>query len=392
MRLLARYVLSEVLQVFLLVVSALTVLLVLVGIGKEAIEHGLGAGPILRLMPYILPKALLFAVPATVLFAVTSVFGRMSASGEVVALKALGISPTGILMPIGVLAVLLSLLTFWLNDIAFSWSEQGMKGVVIDAVEEIAYGVLRTQKSYSSPQFSVSVKRVEGHKLIAPTFTFRSGDGSPPAIIRCTEAELKSDPGSGVLTVICRDGIIEMDGTSFEFSDTIERDIALVNPGDDSGESPSRMPLSVLPDRTAKQVVLIERLEQQQAACAAFALTVGDFRRFVGPAAEQRMGTLRQARFNLHRMHTEPPRRWANGFSCLCFALVGAPMAILRRYSDIWATFFVCFLPILGLYYPLMMFAVDRAKAGALPPATVWLGNAVLALWGVWLLRRVYRY
>ncbi len=40
---------------------------------------------------------------------------------------------------------MLSLLTFWLNDIAFSWSEQGIKRVVIDAVEEIAYSVLRTQ-------------------------------------------------------------------------------------------------------------------------------------------------------------------------------------------------------------------------------------------------------
>ena len=392
MSLLARYVLSEVLQVFVLVVSALTVLLLLIGIGKEAFEHGLGFGPILKLMPYILPKALLFAVPATVLFAVTSVFGRMSAAGEIVALKALGISPTGILLPIGALAVVLSLLTFWLNDVAFSWSEQGMKRVVIDAFEEIAYSVLRTKKSFYSPQFSVTVIRVDGRKLISPTFTFQANGNSSQVIVRAKEAELRSNPGSGVLMVSCRDGIIEMDGTSLEFSDTFEREIPLMNSGESAGESPSRMPLSVLPERTAKQILLIERLEQQQAAGAAFALTGGDFLRLVGPAAAGRMDTLSQARSNLHRMRTEPPRRWANGFSCLCFAMIGVPMAILRRHSDIWATFFVCFLPILVIYYPLMMFAVDRAKAGALPPATVWLGNVVLMLWGAWLFRRVYRY
>ncbi len=392
MSLLARYVLSEVLQVFVLVAGALTLLLLVVGIGKEALEHGLGVGPIARLMPYILPKAMLFAVPASMLFAVTSVFGRMSAAGEIVALKALGISPSGILMPIGVLAVLLSLATFWLNDVAFSWSEQGMKRVVVDAFEEIAYSVLRTKKSFYSPQFSVTVMRVEGRKLISPTFTFQGKADSPSVIVRAKEAELKSNPGSGVLTVICRDGIIEMDGTSLEFSDTFERDIPLMNAGESSGESPSRMPLKILPEVTAKQIVLIERLEQQQAAGAAFALTSGDFPRLAGPAAAGRMNTLSQARSNLHRMRTEPPRRWANGFSCLCFALIGAPMAILRRHSDIWATFFVCFLPILVIYYPLMMFAVDRAKAGALPPATVWLGNIVLAIWGLWLFRRVYRY
>ena len=81
---------------------------------------------ILRLMPYLLPTALLFGVPAALLFAVTTSFGRMSAAGEIIALKALGIGPSVVLMPIGVLAVLLSLVTFWLNDIAFSWGEIGI--------------------------------------------------------------------------------------------------------------------------------------------------------------------------------------------------------------------------------------------------------------------------
>ncbi len=389
---LARYVLAEVLQVFLLVVTVLTAMLLLVGVGKEALEHGLGLGPIARLMPYILPKALLFAVPATVLFAVTSVFGRMSAAGEITALKALGISPTGILMPIGVLTIVLSLLTFCLNDVAFSWSEQGIKRVVTDAVEEIAYSVLRTKKSFYSPQFSVTVMRVEGRRLISPTFSFQGGATSRQVMVRAREAELRSNPGSGVLLVICRDGSIEMDGNTFEFSDTFEREIRLMDVGDTSGESPSRLSLSTLAERTPKQAKLIERLEQQQAAGAALALTSGDFLRLAGPAAAGRRQTLADARTTLYRMRTEPPRRWANGFSCLCFALVGVPMAIRRRHSEIMATFFACFLPTLVAYYPLLMFAVDRAKAGALPPVTVWLGNIVFALWGLWLFRRVYRY
>ena len=119
-------------------------------------------------MPYLLPTALLFGVPAALLFAVTTAFGRMSAGGEIIALKALGISPGAVLMPIGVLAVLLSLVTFWLNDIAFSWGEIGTRRVVVDAFEEIAYGVLRKKHSFSSQLFSVTVKEVEGHRLISP--------------------------------------------------------------------------------------------------------------------------------------------------------------------------------------------------------------------------------
>ena len=91
-------------------------------------------------------------------------------------------------------------------------------------------------------------------------------------------------------------------------------------------------------------------------------------------------------------MQTEPPRRWANGFSCLCFALVGSTMAIRRKNSDALTSFFLCFLPILVVYYPFLFFGADRAKAGAINPNAVWLANIVLVVWGLWLLRRVIRY
>jgi lipopolysaccharide export system permease protein len=92
-----------------------------------------------------------------------------------------------------------------------------------------------------------------------------------------------------------------------------------------------------------------------------------------------------------HRLRTEPYRRWANGFSCLAFALLGAPMAIRLRHSELWASFFVCFLPILLLYYPLLVGCLDRAKNGDLPPSAVWLANVVFASFGVWMLTRVVR-
>ncbi len=164
MKLLSRYFLSEVIQVFVLALIALTTLFILVGVGKEAYNNGLPLWAILRLMPYLLPTALLFGVPAALLFAVTTTFGRMSAAGEIIALKALGIGPSVVLVPVGVLAVLLSLVTFWINDIAFSWGEIGTQQVIVDAFEEIAYSVLRSQRSFRSPdgQFSVTVRGSKG--------------------------------------------------------------------------------------------------------------------------------------------------------------------------------------------------------------------------------------
>ena len=229
MSLLSRYILREVVQVFVVSLVALTMVFIFVGVGKEAYNNGLTVWAILRLMPYLLPTALLFGVPAALLFAVTTAFGRMSAGGEIIALKALGISPGAVLMPIGVLAVLLSLVTFWLNDIAFSWGEIGTRRVVVDAFEEIAYSVLRKKHSFSSPLFSVTVQRVEDQRLINPTFTFKENADSPAMTLTAEEAELRSSPGTGVLTLLCRNGQFEMAGQSYEFIDTFERDIQLAD-------------------------------------------------------------------------------------------------------------------------------------------------------------------
>jgi lipopolysaccharide export system permease protein len=70
----------------------------------------------------------------------------------------------------------------------------------------------------------------------------------------------------------------------------------------------------------------------------------------------------------------------------------GAPLAIRMRNSDYLTSFFLCFLPILIIYYPLMMYSVDGAKNGNLPSWSVWIGNVLLTLWGTHTLRRVMRY
>ena len=92
--------------------------------------------------------------------------------------------------------------------------------------------------------------------------------------------------------------------------------------------------------------------------------------------------SLRSARRGLCRLQAEPYRRWAAGFSCLCFVWVGAPMAIRLRNRDMLTSFFLCFMPILIVYYPLLVLGVNGAKDGYLPPWSVWAGNLLMLAWG----------
>ena len=118
----------------------------------------------------------------------------------------------------------------------------------------------------------------------------------------------------------------------------------------------------------------------------------GDLTALGGSEWPANQSRLVNERARLFRLLMEPQRRWANGLSCLCFVLIGAPMAILMRNADFLTSFFVCFVPILLIYYPLLIVGVDQAKLGTLPPWSVWTGNGILVLCGAGLMRRVIRY
>jgi len=393
MKILSRYVLSELLQVFLVALGALTLFMLVVGLVKEAQQQGLGILQIAQLVPYVLPEAMRFAVPGTMLFAVASVFGRMSSSNEITALKAAGVTPLAAIWPALGLAVVVSLISVWLNDIAVSWGRDGVRRVIVGSVEEIIYGRLRQQRSYSTSKLSINVKGVEGRKLVRPTLSFQPGGEAAPVTVSAAEAEMRADPQTATLTITCRNGTLHVGDVKAVFPDTMERVVPLdaVSRKETASTSPSEIPLAGFAKARVDQIALLGQIRQLAAAKTAIGMFTGRLEQTTPPAVEQERQQSKQAVNRLNRIIMEPWRRWANGFSCLCFVLVGAPMAIRMRNADFLTSFFLCFLPILVVYYPVFMLGISRVKAGVLPPPAVWMGNVLITLWGLWLLRRVVR-
>ena len=390
MRILTRYILADLLGIFLLSLVGMTALIFVVLVGKEAVEKGLGLEPLLQLLPYMVPQAMQFAIPGTMLLATTSVYGRMSAANEVVAIKSLGISPWSIAWPTLALATIVSLTAVYVNDLAVSWGRLGAQRVVTNYIEQIVYGRLRTTSEYSQGQFKINVRGVDGHRLIEPRLQW---PGLKGGMISAEEAEIHADPAEGNLVIQATDFVSEGNLNVFHpkhFTHTISLD-ELFNTSRDK-RSPSNHALAEIDRAKESHYQQVQDLDQELAAGAAFALLTGEYESLSKSAWQPRIDERRGLEGTLHRLHTEPYRRWANGFSCFCFVLVGMPLAILRQKGEFLASFFMCFTPILLVYYPLLMFSVDRAKDGALPPATVWLGNTVLALWGMWMMRRVVRH
>lgn len=389
MRLLPRYVLLEVVTVFLLTLAAMSALIFVGLLGREAVDRGLSFGPLVRMLPYLAPQALQFAVPAALLLATTSVYGRISASNELVAIKAAGVSPWKMVTPTLWFAALASLGNVLLNDVAVSWGRNGVDRVFMESLEEVVYGQLRIHREYSLPEIQIAVRRVEERKLIQPTVTVSTGAASPWTI-SAAWAELKSDPVGRRLLIRFHD--MDLDGR-VEYSDpsTFEYAISLDELSGKS-RSTSTYSLAELGPATRSARAAARRRGEEASARATLGLLSGDFSTLTGATWYAVDGEYLGAEAMVCRLKTEPYRRWSNGFSCLSFAMVGAPLAALRRKGDFLASFFICFMPILMIYYPMLAVAVDWAKDGAAPPIGVWLGNVVLAIWGLWLMRWVVRY
>ena len=394
MRILIRYIWGELLLVLGSSLAAITFIMIVVGLVNEAVRQNLSLGPVFRLIPYLLPNALSFAIPATILLTVCIVYGRMSAANEITALKSAGISPWKIILPAVWLSFALSLLSVVLNDVAFSWGYAGVQRVVIESIEEIAYSTLKAKRNFSDRRFSIVVKRVEGRRLIQPVITFNATDGSPAVTIMAQEAELTSNFDENTLTIELTNGTVQVGkDAEFVFTDTIRREVPLADAHHaEAIMGPGHLSQRRIRSELPKQEAKIQDLEQQMAAEAALELLTGNFAALAEPRWQQQRQTLAAAQYRLNRLRTEPWRRLSNGFSCLCFVLVGIPLAIHIKSADVVTSFWCCFVPILLVYYPLMAYGVDRAKAGAVPPYMVLLGNAVCVAIGAWQLKRVMRY
>jgi len=393
-----RYVLSQLVLTFLITLVGMTFVMVFGIMAKQGMRQGLGLESILRLLPYALPSALRFSVPASLLLAACSVYGRMSSDNEIMAAKSLGISPRVLLLPALMLGLVVSLGMIWLNDVAITWGTSGMQTVIAESVEEVVFRLLKTERSFRNGHFEIYVKQVRGRTLIEPRLEVRDRALS----LHAREAVLETDLENQMLKIFLTDCTIKQGGR-LEYADsrTIQQEIPLTQATKkETGElRVSELGLAHISDETVRQQMTIQSIEQTLTARAAFQLITGDFSSLASGAKQPDGNTWdglhkqhSEAKYRLNRLLLEPYRRCAEGFSCLFIVIVGAPLAIKMRTTNFFTTFAMCFFPVLCIYYPVLQWTVESVKDALLPPYAVWLGNGLLLCVGSWLTRNIVRY
>ena len=389
-KLVTRYVFFELAKIFVISSFAFVALMLIVGIADEAKEHGLGPELLVQLVPYILPQALMFAMPATCLFSVCVVFGRMASDNEIIAIKSMGLNQSVIVLPVLAITFLVSLGAVWINDVSYAWSYWGIERVVLESSDKILYGVLKDQGSFKMDNVSIEVAGVEGRKLLHPIINTYSNNQNFRAVAE--EATIETDTDANSLKFIMTRGFAVWDGKkqqTFQFPE-FSHSIPIKSPEEIQKEAgnPSHLYLRQISSEIMTQTGQLTKMKQANAMLACSQLVSGDMLGLSNGDWQQRLIEQKESTKRLSRLHVVPHRRWANGFSCLAFAMIGIPIALRLKTSNYATTFGICFLPILAIYYPLFMFGLNGAKVGDLPAYGAWLGNvACMSIGAFWIWR-----
>lgn len=391
-----RMIFMELFRVFFLALLALTGMLLMGGLFAEASQRGLGPGQLLAAIPLIIPSTLPYTLPATTLFATCVVYGRLAHDNEILAVKASGIHLIHVVWPALLLGLGASLATLFLYLDVIPSTHHELRTRFLRDVEELLYGMLKKDGCIRHPRinYTIYVKRVQGRKLLDAQFMRRDPSGQHYDIIaRAREAELLVDMKNKQIFVHMRHCYISTDnGNDEAYVEDKVWPVEIPNDIVPAGKMNARsMTWWELWQRIHK---LNNERQQIQDDIAKHQAEINASRApdHFAPHVRDKINERRACEMLLNQTYTEMHARPALSFGCLCFVLVGCPVGIWLSRSDYLSSFIACFLPIVLLYYPLLLCGINMAKLGRIEPTlALWAANGLMAVIALFLFRRLLR-
>ncbi len=315
----------------------------------------------------------------------------MAGDQEVTAAKAAGVSVMTVLWPSLLLGGVLSVASFLLTDQVIPWALDQMERRIVQMVEDVFFERLRTERHFTDRQrgLEITVRDVHGKTLIYPVIRHRPKNGRPRTI-DADEATISLDVRNQLASIQIKYGSVNLgDGQRLNVMDkTFEFSLA----NEIGKPKPRNLSIETINEQIHETLEAEERARERQIADAMLSTTWGDFGRLQS-LAQWNAKPPNKHSATYHRLKTEIHSRYAMSCSCLFFVLLGGPFAIYKAKSQFLTSFLYCFVPIVAVYYPLILGIMTQSKKGNVNPAWgMWLGNLVLLGASIVILRRVRRH
>ncbi len=361
MRLVERTIFKEMTAAFFLGLMVFTFVLLtnrILRLVELIVNKGVGIGTVLQLFLYVLPYSLIVTIPMSVLLATLATFTRMSADGELLALRSAGVGIGRLLRPGLVFGIVATIAAFIISVWVLPFSNQAFRNLIFEmARRQVAVGI---QEGIFNNLFDGLVLFVE--HLDARTsemkgvFLVDSRNGNERRVIVARSGKFASDPNEQRLSLSLQNGSVHFSGT----------------------EATGRYRLLTFQD---------------------YALTLDASRPFADPfqrsldeqeltldGLKERAATLRAAGKNYHPPLVQYHKKLALPFACLLFVLVGVPLGSRIRRGGRGLSLALSVAFALG-YYLLTVAGEGLGGRGYLPELiAMWLPNVLVALGGCVLL------
>jgi lipopolysaccharide export system permease protein len=384
---LQRYVIGEVVRSFGLALLTMTIIFVLFMVAAQARDIGLSPSDVAHLVPYVIPSTLPYTVPVSLLFAATVVYGRLAGDNEIIAIKTAGLSVWCVLRPTVMFAAVLSGLLLYVSGGWIPRCTHAAKMVLFHDLEDMFYKMLARDREFNHPKwpFLIKVRDVEGTKMLGAIFKHKVKGGTDyDATIVAEKAEMH---------FFLKDKLVRVDLENSESQHSVGAGDGMIIK-DDVLEIPIPPDTQFIVEKKIQEYTnadiavelrktrkLVETVRRQEAIKASFAFATGRISAVNWADLVQAFRNHGVWISRCHELETEWHLRISMAFGSLLFVILGAPVGILFARRDFLSAFMTCFLPIIGVYYPLMLMGVNMSKEGMVGPiVSLWIGNLLLAV------------
>ncbi len=136
-----KYIFNEIWPTFLtslLVTVFIVVTSKMLSVTDLIVSKGVPLSQVIKMIAYLLPDIMAFALPAAILIAVVLAFLRLSVDSEIIALKSCGVSLYHLLPPVALFSCLCMVFAFAISFIGVPWGNSSFKELIFQLAESKA--------------------------------------------------------------------------------------------------------------------------------------------------------------------------------------------------------------------------------------------------------------
>lgn len=358
LRLLDRYVLSELLYPFIFGIASFSSIFIassmLFRLTKYMTQYGASGETVARLFMYNLPEIVNYTFPMSMLLASLMAFGKLSGSSEIVAMKSGGISYHRIVAPVLVVA-------FFVSMFSVIWAEKVVPEAKLQAGRILEYEIKKNTKPRS--QEHVIIKTLSGN---TQRITYASKfDEKKGLMENVTIEELEKSQLARIQTAdhaYWKDGAWRLvDGTVYTMNEA------------EGVKSSVKFTEQIIPLDVTPREVAWEQKEPEE-------MTIRELREYISVLERQHQPTSKQ--------RCEIYMRIAIPLASFFFALIGAPLGTQKQRTSSSIGLGISII-VIFIYYAVMTLTTGLGKGGVMNPLLACaLPNILCLLIGGYLLKQ----